>query len=152
MHSMDVVAMTTTGASKFKDILKKLDSKVMIIEEAAEILESHVITSFIPSLKHIVLIGDHKQLRPKAAFNLIDLNLDLSLFERLINNGFQNVMLKVQRRMRPEISELVREIYPKLKDDPSTFNRENIRGLNDKNYLFFTHTFPEQSVVETLSK
>ena len=52
--------MTTTGAAKFKDKLKDLGSKVMIVEEAAEILESHVIAALIPNLEHLILIGDHK--------------------------------------------------------------------------------------------
>ena len=40
--------------------------KVVMVEEAAEVLEAHVLTSLHPQLKHLVLIGDHKQLRPKV--------------------------------------------------------------------------------------
>ena len=45
--------------------------------------------------------------------------------------------------MRPEISEVVKLIYPNLEDDPSVFGRNDIRGLNHKNYLFFNHSFDE---------
>lgn len=35
LQSSDVIAMTTTGAAKFKSILSKVSSKIMIVEEAA---------------------------------------------------------------------------------------------------------------------
>jgi len=38
----------------------KVKSKIMIIEEAAEILEAHVITSISHNAEHLILIGDHK--------------------------------------------------------------------------------------------
>ena len=38
--------------------------------------------------------------------------MDISIFERLINNNFDYVTLNTQRRMRPEISLIVKEIYP----------------------------------------
>jgi len=60
-------------------------------------------TSLTPSIEHLILIGDHEQLRPSS--NVYELalkyNLDISMFERLVNNNFENVMLKNQRRMRP---------------------------------------------------
>ncbi len=66
---------------------------VLIVEEAGEILESHVLTSLSANVKHVILIGDHKQLRPKVecydlqveSGQMLDLNM--SLFERLILQG-----------------------------------------------------------------
>ena len=61
----------------------------MIVEEAAEVLESHIVTSLTRECEHLILIGDHKQLRPTP--NVYDLvkyfNFDVSLFERMIKNG-----------------------------------------------------------------
>jgi superfamily I DNA and/or RNA helicase len=95
--------MTTTGVAKYKKLINRVDSKIMIVEEAAQILESHMATSLTPKIEHLILIGDHEQLRPSN--NVYELskryNLDISMFERLINNNFENVMLKNQRRMRP---------------------------------------------------
>lgn len=50
--------MTTTGAAKYKSILTRLDSKIMIVEEAAEVLEAHIFTSLNPNVEQLVLIGD----------------------------------------------------------------------------------------------
>lgn len=45
-------------------------------------------------------------------------HLDVSLFERLVMNGVEHVSLMRQRRMRPEISEMIRPLYPGLRDHP----------------------------------
>lgn len=45
--------------------------------------------------------------------------------------------------MRPEISSLIRHLtYPDLVDGAGTFDRPNIRGLQD-NVVFITHSHPE---------
>jgi len=36
----------------------------LICEEAGEVLEAHVLASLSASVQHMVLIGDHLQLRP----------------------------------------------------------------------------------------
>ena len=36
----------------------------MVVEEAGQVLESHVLASLIDSIEHLVLIGDPLQLRP----------------------------------------------------------------------------------------
>ena len=58
----------------------------MIVEEAAEILEAQLVAVIPPSVQHLIMIGDHRQLGPVVHFNrLRKHHLDLSLFERLIN-------------------------------------------------------------------
>lgn len=51
LQSAHIVAMTTTGAAKYKKILKNLKAEIMVVEEAAEILESHIITSLNKDIK-----------------------------------------------------------------------------------------------------
>ena len=58
--------------------------------------------------------------------------LDLSMFERMINNGFPVVALDTKHRMRPEISMFMQFVYEKLDDHESVINREPVRG---KHYL-----------------
>ena len=69
-----------------------------------------------------MLIGDHQQLKPTVStYELASkYHLDVSLFERLILNGFEHVQLKEQHRMRPEVSEMIKSVfYPQLLDHPS---------------------------------
>ena len=63
-----VVGMTTTGAAIHQELLNKLRAPVVFVEEAAEVLESNLLATLTPHVKHLVLIGDHKQLKPKVRF------------------------------------------------------------------------------------
>lgn len=39
----------------------------MLVEEAGQVLEAHVLGSLVPSVEHLILIGDPLQLRPNLA-------------------------------------------------------------------------------------
>ena len=43
----DVVGFTTTGAAKNHDLIRLLGPKIMMIEEAGQVLESHVLASLV---------------------------------------------------------------------------------------------------------
>ena len=57
--------MTTTGAAIQQDLVRSLEAKIVIVEEAAEVLEAHILSSLTASNEQVILIGDHQQLRPK---------------------------------------------------------------------------------------
>ena len=59
LHTAAVVGMTTTGAAKYHSILHKMRPKIVIIEEAAEVLESHIVTALTASTQQVIMIGDH---------------------------------------------------------------------------------------------
>uniref|UniRef100_A0A8B9I5F3 Zinc finger NFX1-type containing 1 n=1 Tax=Anser brachyrhynchus TaxID=132585 RepID=A0A8B9I5F3_9AVES len=145
-----VVGMTTTGAAKYRQILQKVEPRIVIVEEAAEVLEAHTITTLSKACQHLILIGDHQQLQPSA--NVYDLaknfNLEVSLFERLVKVNFPFVRLKYQHRMRPEIAQLLSpHIYQELENHPSVLKYENIKGVLS-NLFFVEHDFPEQEIQE----
>lgn len=100
-----LIAMTTTGAAKYQTMLELLRPRIIIIDEAAEVLEAHIVASLSSSCEHLIMIGDHKQLEPKpAVFELAQkYHLSLSFFERMIRNGVSHHCLLKQHRMRPEI-------------------------------------------------
>ena len=118
LRAAKVVGLTTTSVAKRRDLLRLIGAEVLVCEEAAEVLEAHVLAAVSATTKHVVLIGDHEQLRPGTAVYKLatDYNLDVSLFERLVKNGVQSTMLETQRRMKPNISRFVKEIYPNLRD------------------------------------
>ena len=141
LHQADVIGLTTTGAARHNPILSKIEAKVVIIEEAAEVLEAHVVSTLTQRTEHLILIGDHQQLRPKTNDYILahGYHLDISLFERLVRNKFPHVTLQVQHRMRPEISAMVSaNIYrSSLKDAPSTEEYPPVDGM--KCNMFFVH-------------
>ena len=58
--------MTTSGAAINQQLLNELKAAVVFVEEAAEVLESNLLASLTPHVKHLILIGDHMQLKPKV--------------------------------------------------------------------------------------
>ena len=153
MQNVKVIGMTTTGAAKFRNVLHEIGPRIVVVEEAAEVLESHIITTLSTSCEHLILIGDHQQLRPNpSVYELAEkYNLKISLFERLVNNGLPYVTLENQHRMRPEISKLLLNIYPCLKNHSSVAEYANVRGIC-KSYFFINHEEFEGADEELTSK
>jgi AAA domain len=168
LRSKRIIGCTTTGAAKYKESIQGASPDILLVEEAGEILESHVITALGADAKQMILIGDHKyvmkkssllvsetnitfirQLRPKVNHYALTVekgegyDLNMSLFERLVLKGYPHSTLVSQHRMRPEISALIRHLtYPDLTDASRTGGRPNLRGVRD-NIVFIDHTVPE---------
>lgn len=136
---------------------------IVIVEEAAEVLESHIICSLTADCQHLIMIGeyciedhlklkmihssfsnlgDHQQLRPSVNVHQLatKYHLNVSLFERLIMGGMKAVRLGVQHRMRPEIARLiVPAVYAQLENHSSVYGHPHIPGMqNDviKNFSY----------------
>jgi superfamily I DNA and/or RNA helicase len=149
IQSKRIIACTTTAAARYTKQIRGAAPGIILVEEAGEILESHVLTAMTPSTKQLILIGDHQQLRPKVNnYNLTvekgeGFDLNRSLFERLIRAGIPHITLRQQHRMCPEISSFVRQLtYPDLVDAPSTVNRDPIKGIRDR-VVFIDYREPE---------
>ena len=148
LREAHVIGVTTSGLARNIELLQRVRAKVMLCEEAGEVLEAHTLTAFLPGVEHAILIGDHEQLRPQI--NNYELqydnprgkrySLDISLFERLVKSQMGNLQvplstLKTQRRMHPSISELVRvPLYPDLQDHPSVLEYPEVDGMRDRLY------------------
>ncbi|KAH8689897.1 NFX1-type zinc finger-containing protein 1 [Talaromyces proteolyticus] len=153
LQGADVIGLTTSGLAKNISTLQRVRSKVVICEEAGEVMEPHIISALLPTVEHFVQIGDHQQLRPSIN-NFHDLSLesdqgvlyqlDRSQFERLSvgergRPSMPVAQLNVQRRMRPDVSTLIREtIYDKLIDHPSTAQLPDVVGMR-KNVFWLDH-------------
>ena len=148
LRSKRIIGCTTTAAAKYVQDIQAAAPDVVIVEEAGEILESHVLTALGPGTQQLVLIGDHQQLRPKVHYDFSvakgsGYDADISLFERLVLKDHPHQTLSEQHRMRPEISTLVRELtYPDLTDAPETLSRPDMRGFQS-NLVFVNHDQPE---------
>jgi len=146
LNKANVIGVTTSGLARNIGLLRRLNCKVLIKEEAGEIMEAHSLTAMLPSIEHLILIGDHQQLRPKAQnYDLSCENprsqtkLDVSMFERLIQPEYQEytpvpyVSLKTQRRMHPSISTLIRNtLYADLEDSPEVAKYPEVSGMRSR--------------------
>ncbi|KAF9905573.1 hypothetical protein EC991_001534 [Linnemannia zychae] len=156
LSQVDVIGMTTSGSAKYHSLLESVAPKIILCEEAGEVLESQILTALSPSTQHLILIGDYLQIRPYVQNHNLSsqsssskkYNLDMSLFERLTTSKVNRLpvsSLTIQHRMRPEISSLIRNtFYPSLEDDDSVFQHPNVHGM-DSNLYFMDHDHPEDT-------
>ncbi|PNP38328.1 hypothetical protein TGAMA5MH_09686 [Trichoderma gamsii] len=158
VKSRRIIGCTTTGAAMYQSIIRAAKPDIVLVEEAGEILEAHVITALSPSVQQLILIGDHKQLRPKINnYNLSvekgeGYDLNVSLFERLIRQGHHFTTLQEQHRSHPDISQFSRILaYEELKDMPKTLNREKLRGLKER-VIFVNHDHPEEQLDNVIDR
>lgn len=143
----NVIGVTTSGLARIVDLLGRLSSKVLICEEAGEVLEAHTLTALLPSIEHTILIGDHLQLRPSIQDYSLQhdnprgkvFSLDVSLFERLVdpqNTSIEKVphsTLLTQRRMHPSISRLIQKtLYDDLQNSPSVLDYSEVVGMQHR--------------------
>ncbi|KAG8525871.1 uncharacterized protein KY384_000631 [Bacidia gigantensis] len=148
-----ILGLTTSGLAKYRPLLQSLKPKVVLIEEAAETLESYISISCFESLEHLILVGDHEQLRGHCHVQDLELEpfyLGISMFERLVRNSLDYTQLQSQRRMIPEIRRALTPVYPDLRDHDSVYNRPPVPGMAADTF-FFSHSAPE-SADEQMSK
>ena len=165
LQTADVIGVTTTGLARRIATLQHVHCKVVICEEAGEVLEPHIISALLPNVEHFVQIGDHQQLRPQINnYNLslesnqgASYQLDRSQFERLSvgekgRRPFPVAQLNVQRRMRPGIAALIRNtIYPRLIDHHSTKALPDVVGMR-KNIYWLDHDNMEEGSQEDVHR
>ncbi|XP_065845025.1 3'-5' exoribonuclease HELZ2-like isoform X3 [Oscarella lobularis] len=102
----DIILCTCIQAAsrKFHDIEKSH----CIVDEAGQCSEPETLVAINGTTKRIVLIGDHKQLRPVVQNNDVAEVLSISMFERLfvsprVKESSRAVMLTTQYRMHKDI-------------------------------------------------
>ncbi|KIK63308.1 hypothetical protein GYMLUDRAFT_464195 [Collybiopsis luxurians FD-317 M1] len=160
LASVDLIGCTTNGAAKLTSLLTTVGPKALVVEEAGQVLEAHILASLVPSVQHLICIGDPQQLRPIITnYNLsMDsdrgkelFKFDRSLMERLSDMGLPMSQLNVQRRMRPSISAHIRNIlYPKLEDQLHVTKYPPVQGMQ-QDVFFLNHSNREDDGEEELS-
>lgn len=141
-----IIGLTTTGLSKYRPLIASLKPKIVLIEEAAEVLEAPIAVANMESVEHLILVGDHQQLQAhcSVAQLAVEFNLNKSMFERLVDNKMPYTTLLSQRRMHPDFRKLLTPIYPTLKDHPSVWGRPNRDwGMGELRNFFFDHEWYE---------
>ncbi|KAH1214546.1 putative ATP-dependent helicase C29A10.10c [Glycine max] len=138
LQNASIILCTASGSIKlYAEEMTPI--KYVIIDEAAQLKECEsVIPLKLPGLKHIILVGDEKQL-PALVKSKIAEKADFgrSLFERLVLLGDSKHMLNVQYRMHPSISLFpFSEFYDeKISDGPNVLERSyNERFLEGEMY------------------
>ena len=147
LKDRQIFAMTITGASIHNNLLSIIRPEIIIIEEAAEILEPQLVAAMGSWTKYMLLIGDHYQLRPTVeTYELkTKFNFDVSMIERLINNHMNYSTLEIQNRQRPEMANLLLDIYPGLKTNMQRVANNHQAKCLTQSSFFWNHDFPEKN-------
>ena len=145
--TQNLVGMTITGAAIKHQLLSSLQPAIVVVEEAAEVLEPQLLAALGPWVKHLIMIGDHQQLRPPVeSYNLVRNHyFDVSMMERLLNNDMPHGLLLTQNRMRPEFSKLLVDIYPTLRDNLDVVSKNKAPDCMVDSMYFWHHTASETS-------
>eukprot|EP00392_Amoebophrya_sp_AT5.2_P015058 g15248.t1 len=127
LRSQIIVGATIVGASIHTEVLQRLRPDVVVVEEAAEVLEALLLPCLGPWVKQLIMIGDHQQLPPMVESDILrtDYNFACSAMLRMIREKERNeprgrpifAPLRYQARSLPEISKYLRQAYPDLKDN-----------------------------------
>ena len=143
LERANIIGMTTTGLGKYRPLIASLKPKIILIEEAAEVIEAPVTAACVDSLEHLILVGDHQQLQGHCSVQELEGDpyyLNVSMFQRLVENNFPYKTLPRQRRMNPEFRQLLNTLYPDLQDHASVVNRAcPAFGMGPINSFFFHH-------------
>ena len=83
-----------------------------------------MVAGCVPTLEHLILVGDHLQLKPSVVVRRHQGDpwfLDMSLFERMVNNKMEFAILRTQRRMTQELNRepTMEELSKELEMEPS---------------------------------
>jgi hypothetical protein len=138
--------MTITGANMNRPLLAQVKPAIVIVEEAAEVGEPHLMSLLGEWVQHLILIGDHKQLRPQVDnYSLVKkFNFDVSMMERLIENNVGYTTLYNQNRMHPDISKLLLDIYPRLQDNHIMVDKHEQINCVANRLFFWSHSDAEK--------
>jgi len=94
----EVVLATCVGSGA--DSLSKMAFEYVLIDETAQSTEPSCLVPLTHNCRSLVLVGDHKQLRPTVICeDAASRGLKLSMFERLLHSGVVPLMLDTQYRM-----------------------------------------------------
>ncbi|CAH9085205.1 unnamed protein product [Cuscuta europaea] len=136
-----------TSSSSFKLHSVEMDPfKLLVIDEAAQLRECEsIIPLQLPGLKHVILVGDECQL-PAIVHSKVsnEAGFGRSLFERLSSLDHPKLMLDVQYRMHPAISQFPNSCFyhNQLHDAPNVlskaYERQYLHGRMFGPYSFIS--------------
>ncbi|XP_061360518.1 uncharacterized protein LOC133304491 isoform X2 [Gastrolobium bilobum] len=157
-RSRMIFCTTSSSARLHAEGLDRLE--MLVVDEAAQLKECESnIPLQLPDLRHVVLIGDEKQLPALVKSEISDkAGFGRSLFERLVLLGHKRHLLNVQYRMHPSISLFPNmEFYDKqILDSPSvkerSYEKHFLHGDMFKFYSFINVAFGQDELDEGNSR
>ncbi|THH13828.1 hypothetical protein EW146_g6431 [Bondarzewia mesenterica] len=152
------------ACKRYNDVRDQIIApKVLMVEEAGQVLESHIIASLVPSVEHIICIGDPQQLRPTLSTFCPSVN-GQPRWKGIVQ--VRSVAYGETCRQRPShVSDYSTAkdaaqhfpfhqnnfLYKNLEDHENVRQYPPVQGMQ-KNVFFFTHTHQENGEEDSVSK
>ena len=100
----EIICSTNVGTGHM--LLGSRKFPIVLIDEATQASEPSALVPIVRGARQLIMVGDHRQLPPTVISREAEKGgLNVSLFERLIENGLSTTMLTTQYRMHPTIRE-----------------------------------------------
>lgn len=100
-----------TMAGRSSRALIGIDFDACIVDEAGLATEASLWGVLRSTTRRLVLVGDHRQLRPLVTPDGAKLGLDRSTLTRLVAHGYPVEMLKTQYRMPKDVADFISELF-----------------------------------------
>jgi len=142
--------IVATSSEIFKQNYRQINNhhfNCVLIEEAEEVIESHILSLLTKCTNQIILFSDLKKLKTNEnEFGKNDIK-NIPLIKRLINNNIPLVNLEYQRRMKPIFIEFIKIIYGEdnkdiFKDYLDVNDNEKVKGI-EKDMFIIKHNEKE---------
>eukprot|EP00057_Strongylocentrotus_purpuratus_P023775 XP_011678249.1 PREDICTED: NFX1-type zinc finger-containing protein 1 isoform X2 [Strongylocentrotus purpuratus] len=139
LNSASVIGMTASSAAKNRRVLQRINPRVIIIEEGADVLQS-ITSGIIPSAcQQLIIIGDNvpKEDQFQAVRKIADMQgIHATLMQQLVDNNYSVYELKMQHRMSPASSKLSRQLFSyEYTSDQSVIDLPSITGIKQNVFL-----------------
>jgi len=160
-----LVGMTRSAFTQYAPLVAALECQVVVVDDAAEALESHTLIAITPSLTHLILCGDRQQVHPRSSVARLarTFRLPTSMFERLLvlrdkSHAAADMggRLTLQHRLPAALSRLLRPLYPLAEAvggataaGPSS--KGGVKGVERAVYML-KHTKPESVEASSRSR
>ncbi|XP_071480080.1 NFX1-type zinc finger-containing protein 1-like [Diadema antillarum] len=141
-RAASVLGMTASATVANHDVLRYVQPRIIIVDQAQDVAEAVLISTLSPDCRQLILLGEcEPNVEPDVAVSASASRSDvkMSFFQRILDKNYAVNNLKIQHRMRPEISKfLKREMYPDLMDGSSVTRFSNVPGVAE-NVYFLRH-------------
>ncbi|ORY97662.1 hypothetical protein BCR43DRAFT_490141 [Syncephalastrum racemosum] len=157
-----VIGITANFAASHRELIQRLDPRVVIVDEAHKILETTLLSTVLGrTVEHLILFGDGQS---KERPSVVNQSLkgepkcfDTSLFERWNALGAQTIRLEEQWRMCTDIASIHDALAnesgshlftaPMASQNWAQFARPTLKGLSER--TFFIEQEKDATAVNT---
>ncbi|XP_054765454.2 NFX1-type zinc finger-containing protein 1-like isoform X2 [Lytechinus pictus] len=143
-QNASILGVTSSCAITHHRILRYVQPRIIMILQAADVMEAVVIASLSQNCRQLIMIGENKSiLEQNAAIAALARTggVMLSSFCRFIEGKYATSRLTRQHRMAPAISRFIKLDNKELEDHPQVTRLDEVQGIPRRVYLM-NHGLP----------